>query len=611
MIDSINIIKGVDTVTQRLALPKTLVSDSVNRSYRGGKNQPRPRFRYINHSFDSQLTESTLRFGNVSGVFGYNKFGLHRQPHVIVAVADSIIAGRIYGNSINWKTIFRGIQAVWLKSYFVQAEEILVFQNGKDLPLYWDGISNQMAYCKDAPGIANAMPIGNIMVYAHGRIFVCTEENLVFSSNHVNSNLLVGNLAALNFAETLYFTDGDGFGAPASMGNISGANVVGNLGDKNAHGPIIIFCDRGAFIIDPRKDRNQWLGDPDIQTIGLVGRGAVSAFSVIQVNSDLWYRCPDLSIASYKHGVYVLTEKWNNTSLSLEVDKYLKYDNGNTAQFSHAAYFDNRIIFSVAHRTKANSVDEWGFHRFALGLVVSDLSEGTLANKDDALTWDGLWTGIRSTGSAKVNEGNEERLFFMSFDKDEENRLYELMPSIGNDVGPGGEVQPESMYVNPNVLSGLTSDGGLFFAQKKIDSSIMFLSDIQGKTQVNQFCANDDNPCWKQFSQSTENVGYDCTEFNQEECGAQVYSPCSDQIIFEPCPSAVGNFNNSGDVGRIFSIKTTIKGLATPTENIFFSTDTAISKSQYAKSPKCKTEPVICCPDEYFNYLIWPKTQKA
>lgn len=582
---------GVDTLTHRAALQRNYCSDAVNRTFRGGKNANRPRFVVTKETYDSQSTEDTLKHGNVTGVFGYNKKSPTRQPHLIVAVADRICAGRISGDYIHWKTIFRGIQPVWLNSYFEQAENILIFSNGKDLPLYWDGLSANMWYAKDAPGVEKPMPVGNFMKYAHGRLFVCTEENLVFVSNHINSNIGVGHTAVLNFNESTYGSDGDGFGVPSTLGQITGISVLHQGNTLDGHGPVVVMCSNGCFTIDPRKPRDQWLSDPSIQQIAMTGRGAASPH-ILNVNGDIWYRCPDRSIATFNHSRYIVLEKWNNTSISGEISRYLEFDTADTAAFSHSVFHDNRVIFSTCHRFKPQTREEWGYHRYALGLVACDLAEGTGTHKDEPLTWEGLWTGIRSCGVASIYEGHEHRALFVSYDEDGVNRTYELTNKSGNDIGPNGEVQTRGFYVVEGVGFNPQQMALAYFS-----SSILCLEDARSGTSITQSIRPDSDTCWYPTSPSTEILdGGNCDG---------ITPPLSGSITFTSLQNRT-NRAHSSNVGRRFSLKTEIVGSAQIFDNIIFLKLSPLNNSFPDRLGQCTPVSFLCCPDSYFNYrIVW------
>ena len=491
MIDGTTRQMGVDSSSDVLSLPRFLLSHAVNRKFRGGINRTRDPFYSLDLQFDTDATRDTFKHGNISGVFGYKKLTSGTQPYAIVACGDSILAGRIYGRTLSFRTIYKGISPQWEHSFFVQAENILVWQNGKDLPLYWDGITSTMKYVKDAPQVnGSPMPVGNIMVYAHGRIFVATEENIVYASNHLYSQGIGANTAILKFSETQYWTGGDGFGTPSLLGRITGASVIPRHPEPNGHGPVIIFCENGAWTINAAVARENWQADPNIQTIALVGRGCGAPHSVTSVNNDLFYRCTDRTIASFKHAVSS-ENVWANTSLSREVQQYLDFDITDTVQFSDGIHFNNRLLMTCAHRREQNDIDGFGNHRFALGMVLVDLDKGSALERSGGFLWDGLWTGPRTAGIIDMFENLEKRALFFSFDADGENRVYENLEGNSNDRLNNIDVPIRSWFINAGLFGGEDS-----IIEKKLTASRLDFDEAAGEVGIQQEYQPDFYPCW-------------------------------------------------------------------------------------------------------------------
>ncbi len=461
--------KGMDSSANTLLLPKEFTSYAVNCSFRKNQVSSRPPFINIENTFPYKEDDEDETFanGNVTGVFSYLGINNLTQSYIIAAIGDSIFAGLVSGDSIQWRRIYKGIDPKWNMSFFCQANQYLIWQNGKDLPLYWDGVATTMRYCKDAPKVDKPMPIGNIMVFAHGRVFVATENNLVYASNFAYSSGLEG-YGVFNFTETSYFSGGDGFGSPASLGRITGGGVIQRIPDANGHGPVIFFCERGAFAIDAAKTRTEWTNDPNIQQIVLTGRGCSSPFSVVAANGDLWYRCNDKTISSFKREVS-LQEQWSNKSLSKEVNVFTDWDAEDTLLFSFGAFFDNRLLVGIGSRNQIPSSEEYGYHRYCTGLVSMDLDDGSTVSSDEPFTWEGLWTGPRVTGIAEIIAKSEKHCFVFSFDSDNVNRVYKVGTGVDNDRTISGEkdiawsFKNEGLFLDPGKVHTFDSVKTKFF----------------------------------------------------------------------------------------------------------------------------------------------------
>lgn len=587
---------GVDVSADRLSLPNEYASWGINRSFRGGRDDTRPPFIAYHNIFPSEEDELRIRKGNVSGMFGYNSLGGVYQTHIILAVADCIYKARIYGRTLEWSLLYRGISAQFQMSFFVQAENLLIWQNGIDLPLYWDGLSPTMAYCKDAEGITAPMPVGNIMVYAHGRIFLATESNIVKVSKHLYSIGLGNTNGVLDFGESEYWSDGDGFGATANLGQITGMGVIKRNSETNGHGPVIVFQQRGAFAINPTIPRPEWITDPNVQQIVITGRGCSSPYSVVGVNGDLWFRCTDKTIASFKNEAS-RQDSWNDTALSKEVNKFTDLDSGESLRFSFSAYTGNRLLVSVGSRSEKS--DDYGYHRYCLGIVSLDFDDGSSVIKDQPFSWDGLWTGIRPTGVAEIMLGQQITSVYGSFDHDNTNRFYFLASySGGNDIGENGESRIQWQRVNEGALYSQQEP-----AISTLKSTRVEYFNAVGKTEIRQSFKPDDYPCFAEFPEADVMPEPACPEL--QECGSLINSrPLSGHLNFMyNCVDPQINTNRPMNKGASFSIRTTGTGAVSIRSIIVFGDTTQLP---HPEPQSCSNQPIDCCfyDDNYLSYLI-------
>jgi hypothetical protein len=580
--------KGMDSSANKIFLPKEYASFAVNMSFRGNEASSRPPFINMVNEFPYAEgdEEEVFNNGNVSGVFGYTATIPLTQSYIIAAIGDSIFAGLVSGAVIQWRRIYKGIDPKWQMSFFCQANQYLVWQNGKDLPLYWDGISRQMLYCKDAPKVESPMPIGNIMVFAHGRIFVATEENLVYASNFAYSTGLEG-YGVFNFTESQYFSGGDGFGAPASLGKITGAGVIQRIPDSNGHGPVVFFQERGAFAIDAAKPRDNWTNDPNIQQIVLTGRGCSSPFSVTAANGDLWYRCHDRTISSFKREVSQ-QEQWSNKALSKEVGIFTDYDSETTLLFSFSLFIDNRLLVAVGSRNEEPSDSRYGYHRYCLGMVSLDLDNGSTVLQDEPFTWDGLWTGPRVTGTAEVIVSSEKQGFVFSFDSDRKNRVYRVGSGVKNDATINGEKE---------IVSAFKSEGVFFDPSKMhtLSSTKVKFANAIGNVKIRQLFAPEDYQFFEELPYK-EREGRFCSFSSTEgDCySGGVSAPLSGSVTFKVgCSRPRIGTTTSTMKGEWFSLVTEFEGAMTIRYIHAYADESMVDKMDI--EPKKITEPIDYC----------------
>ncbi len=435
----------------------SLSARAVNRSALRNMNETRPPYIGINCLFQSTEEEYTFRNAAISGMKFYQGEGKLFSSFLIVCVGDRIMAGYMKPNSIEFFTIYIGIDPQWTFSYMCQALNILAWQNDNDLPLYWTGDPQKpMKFVKDSEYIKNDRPmmVGNIMTFAHGRIFLATNNNLVYASDFILSQgfALDQREAVLSFSESFYPSSGDGFGAPSEMGPISGIIAIPQSDTLNGHGDVMVTCRNGIFSIAPnRKVRNEWTDDPEMQKNVMVGKGCSAHESIIPFANQIFYRDSNGGISSMLNDIGSYQSRQPIDEISRQVREYTDYDlNTPDIQFSNACITNNRLLMSVAHQRETSS--HMGIHRFGMGMVSACLQSrgGKLS-----LAWEGLWTGPRVVATAMSNLSNNKQTIVASYDTDKQNRLYYIDESaIRSDDYVRGAYQPVKSFFTV---------GGVFF----------------------------------------------------------------------------------------------------------------------------------------------------
>lgn len=454
---------GVDTYPeiQRVSDRLTRNHRAVNRSALRGLNDTRPPFIEIALVFQTKEQENVFSNAAISGMKFYQGEGKLFSSFLIVAVGNLILAGYIKPNSIEFYTIYTGIDPQWTHSYFCQALNILTFNNDNDPGLFWSGNPLTQAkriadspYVKDNEGNAYPMPISNISCFAHGRIFCATNNNLVYASNYIYSQglLLEQRESVLSFKESTYPSSGDGFGAPSEMGPVTGITVVPQSDTLNGHGDVMVLCRNGVFSIAPnRKVRTEWTNDPEMQKNVIVGKGCVSNDSIISFANQIFYRDSNTDMSSLLNDVSNYQQRTPLDEISRQVKEYTSYDvNTPDIQFCSSFVTNNRVLSTVSHHRETSSL--MGVHRYALGMVSACLQS---RNNRSIIVWEGLWTGPRPVAAAMTDLGNNKRTIIASYDSDKKNRLYYI-----DEESPRGQDYTQGKY--RSILSKFKSDG-IFF----------------------------------------------------------------------------------------------------------------------------------------------------
>jgi hypothetical protein len=654
--DGFTSIIAQDADTHPSYLPESVVSESVNRTFRGGINRTRPSIRNIPilaGAGQDETIVNDIQNGNFQGAYPYRAVKYGSSDGMVLSVSGVIYFLKIVNNTAYAYKLIEGNDPGMMHTFFVQAEDRLYIQNGYQNPITWGGMlnpieatqiiieqlyeitevgttnftlvgapSNTVGVTFTATGVATGtgkvkelarrlnpfqkkMPIGTIMEYAFGRVFVSDKFNQIYASDIIYGNGFTNTLNTENFTEIGYWAEGGAFSTPAMMGNITGMRVMPQIGTNlRGQGELVVLTGNGAFSMDVSIPRDQW-NTSNIQRISLLGRGCTSPY-VGLANSELWFRSHD-GWAFYSNTQSEFNRYFSLRKLSREVNKWVTNDTPWLKQFASTMFFDNYLISTVAPQTfRAAGVE--GLNRYHRGMVVLDLDQSSSPSPDAELKfrWNGIWTGIRPTQLLTALIQGEKRGFGFSFDKDNKNRLYEFTTSQGDDYGPNGTRQIESFFTTGRYdfnRSGATNK----FLRKKITGGEMWMSEIKGMVDSDVEFRADSNPCWSELKVPTT-FGCDPCSPKVTECFPQRGGNRYKRYKFNtPDPSECNDLAGIPSVeGSEFQIRVTLTGAATVDRvrlmaNIKNNDDSPVGDCP-EENQEC--EPFLCCQEKYWEYNI-------
>lgn len=581
------------------------VNRATNMTFRGDIASTRPAFRSWRLKFYDAEDKSVFESQNVTGVFFYNGVHPFSTSCIIVAVGDRILRGEVFGGTIEFFNLYSGIDRKWQKSFFCQAEELLIWQNGKDYPLYWDGnINHKMNPVYSSSMVGNRpMMIGNLMVYAHGRIFLATENDLVYASDHFYSQGIGSDKreAVLKFSESFYPSSGDGFGAPSDLGKITYLGVIPRNPTLNGHGEVIVGCENGWFSIDPTPQRNEWTRN-NIQTIVSTNKGNASPYGAIVVNGDVWFRDTENGVSSLRISASEVSQDIGESSIGYDVAHYLLQDTPGTIDNCVSGKFDRYVFFSVGHKKKEVDGHDGVFHRYATGIVVADLNRGSSFNKEP-IRWDGIWTGLRVTGMAEGVIGGIKKGFFTSLCSDGKNRIFSLSNEREDYCDASGYRKIKSSYLIGSLFSGET------IANKTLNGAVVLFKGVFEETLISIDYSSDGYECYSPLD--SKRVG--CDNFCQSSVieNKQTGESCNNGDVYRsisgiwktkaPCISD-SKIDKSLSYGYSFSVKIKIEGFAKIIRcDILSSGEEKPKFSIECENSECKG--YSCCEEEE-NYTL-------
>jgi hypothetical protein len=604
--DGFTSIIAQDADTHPSYLPESVVAESVNRTFRGGVNRTRPSIRNINivaGANQSTTIVNDIQNGSFQGAYPYRAVKYNSADGILISVSGVIYFLKISNNLATAYKIIDGNDPGMMHTWFVQAEDRVYIQNGYQNAIVWDGDLAVPAYRLNPYN--NKMPIGTVMEYAFGRVFVSDRFNQIYASDIIYGNGFTDTTNTENFTEIGYWAEGGAFSTPAMMGNITGMKVMPQIGTNlRGQGELVILTGNGAFSMDVSIPRSEW-NTSNIQRISLLGRGCTSPY-VGLANSELWFRSHD-GWAFYSNSQSEFARYFSLRKLSREVNKWVSNDTPWLKQFASTMFFNNYLISTVAPQTyRANGVE--GLNRYHRGMVVLDLDQSSSPSPDAQLSfrWNGIWTGFRPTQLLSALIQGEKRGFGFSFDKDNKNRLYEFTNASGDDYGPNGTRPIDSFFTTGRYdfnRSGATNK----FLRKKITGGEMWMSEIKGTVDSSVDFRADSNPCWSELKVPTT-YGCDPCSPKVTECVPQKGGNRYKRYKFNtPDPSECNDLAGIPAVeGSEFQIKVNLTGAATVDRvrlmaNIKNNDDSPVGDCP-EENEEC--EPFLCCQEKYWEYNI-------
>jgi hypothetical protein len=355
------------------------------------------------------------------------------------------------------------------QAWMEQVDKYFVIQNGQNSAIIFDGPKNRRAEADHGE-----VPTGRQMAFGMGRLWVAVSDNEV-----VAGDILGGETSVLQFTENTYINEGGKFKIPNNAGPIRAMKFATMLDTSLGNGPLLVFSERGIFSLNAPVDRDTWkdLKTP-IQTYSMVGYGAESHYSVVDVNADKFYRAKD----GWRSFILATRDfnTWGNIPISSEIDTILKEDDARLLKHSSAIVFDNRIIFTV----NPSPLGEGAYFRGMCSLDFNPIS--TLGAKGKP-AYDMLWNGINPSGLLKATIDGSERAFAFVVNESKHVELWEILKS-GSFDNEDGRIQSALelkalMFGNPYEL-------------KRLKRGELYFSDVQGDVDVVVYYKPDDYPCW-------------------------------------------------------------------------------------------------------------------
>jgi hypothetical protein len=289
--------------------------------------------------------------------------------------------------------------------YFLdQPYKVLMMQDGRTRAAFWDGSTNGHSNPTPTNNDELTQPdsdgtqIGLWSVWSNNRYWV-SSGNRVFASD-------IGN--PLKFKDRRYLNEAPSF--------FLADECTGMIETTDQAGILCFTAENCDFIESSIHDRAEWLQTANMQrTVFKVG--CVAPKSLVAQHGFIYWFSPA--------GLMSLNDalRENTTSELIPLDQEMAWSKayiGPDLEDIVCGTFENYLLVSVPHCSLYNT------HTWAMDLAVFE--KGGRA-------WNGVWTGWRPSGWMTGVVSGRSRCFFVSYDYDGENRVWEAFMPDRRDNG--------------------------------------------------------------------------------------------------------------------------------------------------------------------------------
>lgn len=305
-----------------------------------------------------------------------------------------------------------------------------------------------------SPGIVRdniAIPVGNVMAYGNGRLWVANGNN-VFAGDLVNSS----NDAEIKFSETLYLVGGGSFYFNEP---VTGMIFLPGSDNSVGQGDLIVFTAASIFAVKATVyDRASWQTTAGMVRKIFVGRGAVNQESIILTDRDIYFRSKDgvrsLTQAIQGYGAVSFAD-------SLEASRITFYDTERWLDYCPGVLFDSRYLLGGAPKiqriTDTNNEFTGRYNIVFSKLIVKDFNAGSVFDKPVPV-YDGEWNGLQICKLVENVFEGQRRCYAITCDPDGKNCLYEIpIFAYDNEIKPSRNssvvIEPTKSYIETRRFS--------------------------------------------------------------------------------------------------------------------------------------------------------------
>lgn len=511
-------IDGVNTAVRPSLIGPNQLSWMMNGSVRDGKPKTRP----------ALVERLVLPTGKVQGA-GY----FSRDEGIgILSIGGHIYRMLISGNTFSTDEIPLAFQNSSLRPMAWMQETVgnFLIQDDESACIIFDG-----ATARRADPAKNEVPVGSMMAYGNGRLFVVVDEFNVQAGNITDQSIFN---SELYFTETTYLFGGGAFYYPRKL---TGLGFLPTNNTASGLGSLMVFGRRRTDSLRAEvASRDLWQIIPGFQVVVLDGIGAVSHLSITRVNQDLYWRDGEGQIRSLRSASFDASSP-GNAPQSREVARIVDYETDNWLDQCNGMYFDNRLFFTAAPFLHKSGCVAFG------KLISLDCAPLATMRGKAPPAYDGEWTGLNFVRMFTGEFAGINRAFAISSDDDGNNRLWEIMPDGQDDIYLSGSTPvavPIKTYAEFRAF-----DFGNPTQLKQITRCDIYPTDIEGDVTV-----------WLQYrvGNRTQWLDVDSVEFCAKMTDASTDAPHVWKNLYAQERGRVKSFSFPDDIDPILKMAQTV-----------------------------------------------------
>lgn len=523
---------GVSSAFDAELIPQNQLAWMKNGRIRGGKAHTRPFLK----------ERMILPTGLIQGA---SYFSI--QDGMLVVQVD----GKIYRVRINTHTFsYEPIPLEWDNSgvlpYAWMQETVgnLVIQDGQSYPIIYDGST-----ARRADPAESEVPRGTVMAYGNGRLWVAVNENEVVAGDIKTKTFQ----SELKFTESQYFSGGGAFYFPFAINGMAFVPASGGSG----YGSLLVYGKNQTHGV--RADiaqRDLWPDYPGFIQPVLLSTGAVSHFSLVEVNQDLYWRDGFGGLRSLRSSV---TDENGpgNAPISREISRITDHESVHRLGNCSAIYFGNRLIM-----TASPFINIYGQTSYR-DLVSLDFAPMSSMRGKSPPSYDGEWEGLNFVRLLQGQFRGERRAFVLTTDSDQQNRLWEIVEEGTGDqflICVGTSYVPVNTQV-PVVMEFPARDWGMPKDRKRLDRCDVYLSELKGEIELEVYWRADNYQKWNLWDGRTTCASTTDPATDTPHVFKNVRSQERPQIMTFTIPYGKNEITERAlDVGFEFQIRLVLRG---------------------------------------------------